>query len=77
MRMDKKTIKEMLEREPFDPFTIVMSSGERYDIRNPGLVVPMPNRVFIAMPAENQQPSDQYILCSYLHITAVKTLQAA
>ena len=33
-----KTIRELLEREPFVPFQIVMNSGDRFRIENPDLV---------------------------------------
>lgn len=45
-----------------------MSSGESYAVRNPDLVVPMRNSVFIAMP-----DGERYTIVSYLNVTAVET----
>ncbi|HEY1686552.1 MAG TPA: hypothetical protein VGG19_17445 [Tepidisphaeraceae bacterium] len=33
-----RVIQEMLIKEPFVPFIIVMNSGDRYEVRYPGLV---------------------------------------
>lgn len=33
------SIRELLEREPFVPFQVVMNSGDRFTIENPGLVM--------------------------------------
>ena len=33
-----ETIREMLERDPFVPFEIVVTSGDRFRIENPSLV---------------------------------------
>jgi hypothetical protein len=34
-----ETIRELLQQEPFTPFQVVMSSGDRFKIENPSLVV--------------------------------------
>jgi len=34
-----ETIRELLEQEPFTPFVVVMSSGDRFRIENPSLAV--------------------------------------
>jgi len=62
-------IRRALKREPFQPFRVVTSSGESYAVRNPDLVVPMRNMVFIAMP-----DGERYTIVAYLHVTAVETL---
>ena len=33
-----RTIREFLEADPFVPFTIVLTSGDRFVIENPGLL---------------------------------------
>lgn len=64
-------IKDAVHQEPFVPFRIVTSSGESYVVRNPDLVVPMRNRVFIAMP-----DGERCTFVPYLHVTAVETMRA-
>lgn len=63
------TIKEKLSSDPFEPFRIVTSSGDRYDIRNPHLVALMKSQVFIATPGSDRST---YVL--YLHVSAIETI---
>lgn len=34
----KRMLRDFLAREPFDPFVLVMTSGDRFKIENPNLV---------------------------------------
>ncbi len=70
MRPDE--IRELLDREPFEPFRLVLSSGVTYDILNPGLVVAMKSYLFIAFP-----DGERWVFCPYLHISSVERLQVA
>lgn len=63
------TIREKLRQEPFEPFAIRSSSGTKYLVRSPDLVVLMKSSVFVAMPN-----SDSAATVSYLHITAVESV---
>ncbi len=67
--MTADAIIELLERAPFEPFRICLSSGESYEITNPHLVALQRTRVFIAMPN-----SDRQALVSYPHISALETI---
>ena len=65
----RDTIREFLNRDPFEPFRGVTSSGESYAVRNANLVALMKSRVFIAFPAD-----DRWTMVLYLHVTAVESL---
>jgi hypothetical protein len=67
--MSSNELREFLDREPFEPFRIRLSSGDAYEIRNPGLAVVMRSRLLLADPE-----SDRYTLIPYLHIAAVETV---
>jgi hypothetical protein len=67
--MTADELREFLEREPFEPVRVRLSSGDAYEIRNPGLAVVMRSRLFIASPG-----TDRWTLIPFLHIAAVKTL---
>ena len=67
--MDLVQINEMLARDPFDPFRIELADGTAYDVRNPGLVVPMQTKLLIAFPAD-----DRFAVVSLFQITALETL---
>jgi hypothetical protein len=61
------TIKERLRREPFQRFSVRTSSGKRYTIHNPDLVVMMKSEIFIAAPN-----SDRFVQLPYLHIAGIE-----
>lgn len=63
------TIRDMLTRDPFEPFRIVSSSGEAFIVRDPQTVALMKSEVFIAQPR-----SDRRTFIPYLHIATVETM---
>jgi len=67
--MTADELREFLEREPFEPVRVRLSSGDAYEIRNPGLAVVMRSRLFIAAPG-----TDRWTLIPFLHIAAVETI---
>jgi len=70
--MNADEIRELLRREPFEPFRIKLTSGDAYDIRDPNSVALGRNRAFVAFP-----DTDRWTFFAYLHIAAVESLQAA
>ena len=67
-----EAIKELLQREPFKPFRIVTTSGDKYVVSDPGLVVFMKSHVFIARPK-----SDRFVFVRNTEIAAVEGQNAA
>jgi len=67
--MTADELRECLEREPFEPVRVRLTSGDAYEIRNPGLAVVMRSRLFIAAPG-----TDRWTLIPFLHIAAVETI---
>ena len=67
--MNATELHDLLEQEPFEPFRVRLSSGDAYEIRNPGLAVVMRTRLFIAAPG-----TDRWTLIPFLHIAAVETI---
>jgi hypothetical protein len=65
----QETIREFLDREPFEAFRVVTSSGESYVVRNPHNVALLRSEVFIAAPN-----SDRRTFVPLLHVAAVETL---
>jgi hypothetical protein len=63
------TLKEMLDRNPFEPFRVITSSGEAYVVQNPGLATLMKSQIFIARPR-----FDRWTLVPLLHVWAVEKL---
>lgn len=61
-------LKERMEHEPFQPFTVVTSAGKSYEVRNPQLAVLLKSSVWIAIPN-----SDRMVQVPYLHVAAVES----
>jgi len=67
--MNAAELRELLDREPFEPFRLILTSGTSYDIRSPGLVVAMKRQAFIAFSG-----GDRWTFCPYLHVAAVEAI---
>jgi hypothetical protein len=67
--MARDSIRDLLEREPFQPFRIRASSGAAYDVRSPGLVVLLRSQVLIAEPR-----SDRYSVIPLLHVAGIELI---
>jgi hypothetical protein len=68
--MNTETIREMLNRRPFEPFEIVMSSGERHVVKHPEFLMLLPSKVAIGDPI-----TDRLAVLSLIHITELRPLQ--
>jgi hypothetical protein len=66
------TIQELLSRHPFEPFRIVTSSGDRFDVRHPELVLRVKNGLYIGLGGRGNI-AERAAFVSLLHISAVET----
>lgn len=71
--MPLKTLHKKLTAQPFLPFCVVTSSGERYEIRHPEMAVATKAQMAIALPDPDGTPSRLQLL-STLHITDLEPL---
>lgn len=62
-----ETIRDLMHRQPFSPFSIVTTSGDRYEVENPDLVALLPAYVFYAFPRSNK-----YVFIRMNQIVAVE-----
>ena len=63
---------KLLEREPFQPFRIVLTSGKEYDVTNPHLVAVGKTEFTVYAPK-----SDNWAMLRMNQIASVETSQAA
>jgi len=68
----RDTILEMLHRRPFQPFRIVMASGDKYDVENPDLVATGRSQVNVYLPR-----SDRFFVLRLSQITSIEALEPA
>jgi hypothetical protein len=66
------TIRELLDRQPFEPFRIVATRGDRYEVPDPHLVALLESQVFYAHPK-----SDRFSFIRVNQIVSVDLLQGA
>jgi hypothetical protein len=69
--MSADAIRELLNRRPFTPFQMTLSSGQTIEVRHPEFVILTRNGMVVAYP-----DSDRISICAFLHIAGVET-QAA
>lgn len=67
-----ETIREMLARDPFVPFRIVLTSGKEYPIINPELVALGQTQITVYAPR-----SDHFFILRLNQIASIDTVQAA
>lgn len=68
--MNMETIREWLQRQPFEPFELHLSNGEIYQVRHPENVALAKTRIAVSYPEE-----DRIIHCSLVHINGIAALQ--
>ena len=66
--MIRDNIRELLDRDPFVPFRLVLSSGVHYDVLDPQMTVLLKSEIFIAFP-----DGERSSLIPLLHVTSVET----
>jgi len=70
--MSAEEIRELLAKDPFEPFRLRLSSGDGYDIVDPQSVAVMRNRIFVALPG-----GEKWVFIPFLHIAAIEAASAA
>ena len=70
--MNSDTIREMLQRRPFEPLCLRLSNGESYEIRHPECAVIGKNKVLVNYPNE-----DRFVFVALIHVNSVEILQSA
>jgi hypothetical protein len=75
--MSANEFKERLQQRPFEPFRIVMSSGDAYDVRHPEMALLVRGGVYVAVPDAQGRLPDVATWCSFLHITAIEPIIAS
>jgi hypothetical protein len=70
-----KEVRERLHYQPFEPFRIVTSSGQHYDVLHPEFLLVTKRTLVVATPkTEGDKDPDGYHAVSILHITALEQI---
>ncbi|MEQ1827073.1 MAG: hypothetical protein ABL921_14055 [Pirellula sp.] len=70
--MNTETIREWLNRRPFEPFLLAMSNGETHPVKHPENVIVLKTRLIIGYPE-----TDSVEHVSLLHVNSIRPLQLA
>ncbi len=73
--MAADTFREILRRAPFEPFRVVMSSGESYNVMHPGVALATARTLILALPEPTHPEGERLVFCSYLHIAHLEILK--
>lgn len=49
--MDQRELFALLRRQPFEPFRLFLTTGERYDVRHPDMALVGRSTVHVGIPA--------------------------
>jgi hypothetical protein len=75
--MTADTFREILHHRPFEPFRVVMSSGESYNVMHPEMALVSARSLILALPDPTQPEGERLAFCSYLHLAHVERLRPA
>ena len=70
--MNEVAMRQFLNSKPFEPFVVIMSSGQRYEVRHPENAVLTKTKIVIIDPE-----LDTVSICALLHVASVETQQPA
>lgn len=71
--MTVQDFRELLTQRPFKPFRLVMSSGQKYDVRHPEMAFLTRTSILVGVDESDGLPGG-FKICSLLHVTAVEPL---
>ena len=72
--MTVQTFRELLGRQPFKPFRLVMSSGQTYDVRHPEMAMLTRTDLLVGTDIAEDGVPAEFKICSLLHVTTVEPL---
>jgi hypothetical protein len=74
--MRAKELKERLQRQPFEPFRVVLSNGESYEVRHPEMALLLRGGIYVAVPDAKGELPEVAAWCSLLHVAAIEPVGA-
>ncbi len=70
--MNAEALRTFIQKRPFEPFEVQLSSGQVYRVTHPDAVMLWKNTLVIG-----DADTDAVIWCALIHITAIRGHQAA
>ncbi len=70
--MSAKALQDRLNRRPFEPFRIVLSSGDAHEVRHPEMALLLRGGIYVAVPDSDSELPEEAIWCSLLHVASIE-----
>ena len=70
--MTVQTFRDLLAKRPFQPFRLVMSSGQTYEVRHPEMAWLTRSDILVGVDDADDGVPANFKICSLLHITTVE-----
>lgn len=74
--MTVQTFRDLLKAKPFQPFRLVMSSGQTYEVRHPEMAWVTKSDILVGVDIEDDGIPAEFKICSMLHVMAVEPISA-
>jgi hypothetical protein len=71
-----QTFRELLGKRPFQPFRLVMSSGQSYEVRHPEMALLTRSDMLVGVGETDEGVPAEFRICSLLHVTTVEPISA-
>jgi len=72
--MTVQTFREMLDRRPFQPVRVVLSSGQSYEIRHPEMAMLTRTSLLVGTDVADDGVPAEFKILSLLHVTAIEPI---
>ena len=72
--MTVQDFRDLLRQRPFQPFRLVMSSGETYEVRHPEMAFLSRTSIYVGLDEADDGIPARFKICSLLHVTAIEPL---
>lgn len=75
--MTVQTFRELLTQTPFQPFRLVMSSGQSYDVRHPEMAMLTKSDILVGIDETDEGVPAEFKICSLLHVSAIEPISSS
>ena len=72
--MTTQTFRDLLSQQPFKPFRLVMSSGERYEVRHPEMAMLTRTDILVGTDIADDGVPAEFKICSLPHVATIEPL---
>ena len=74
--MTIQDFQRLLKARPFQPFRVVTSSGERYEVRHPEVAFLTRTKLVLGLDPDAEGTAEDWTMVSLLHVAAIEPVEA-